>query len=70
MRMARRLRCAGRARGASVELEREEAEFGEVAVHLSDALVIDGLVDTEEIERLLEPVVGCPKRHSGNPARP
>ena len=55
MRMDKRLRCAGRALGLRVEVDWDAGTYGEPVVRIGDQLVVDHLVETPELERLLKP---------------
>lgn len=55
MRMDKRLRCAGRALGIRVEVGWNSSRYGGPEVRVGDQLVVDHLVDTAELEVLLQP---------------
>lgn len=57
IRMDKRLRCAGRALGVKVEVDWDAGTYGEPVVRIGDQLVVDHLVETPELERLLKPYI-------------
>jgi len=57
MRMEKRLRCAGRAVGVRVEVEWQAEHYGDPVVYFNDKLFSDHLMDTEQIEQLLYPLL-------------
>jgi len=66
MRMDKRLRCAGRAVGVRVEVDWKSEHYGDPVVYFHDKQLTDHLMDTEEIERLLQRLLGV----SSNSLRP
>ncbi len=54
IRMDKRLRCAGRAVGVRVEVDWKSEHYGDPVVYFNDKQLTDHLMDTEEIERLLQ----------------
>jgi len=57
MRMNKRLRCAGRALGVAVHIEWDSGQYGDPSVYFQGKLLIDHLIDTLEIEKILQPIV-------------
>ena len=57
LRMEKRLRCAGRAVGAQVEIEWQAENYGQPVVYFDDKILTDHLLDTVEIEQILHPLL-------------
>ena len=56
MRMDKRLRCAGRALGVAVRIDWQADQYGEPKIYWKDELLIDRLLNTVEIEKVLQPL--------------
>ncbi len=54
-RMEKRLRCAGRALDVRVEVDWDAARHGSPVVRIGNQIVADHLMDTTELEMLLQP---------------
>ncbi len=57
MRLEKRLRCAGRAIGARVEIDWQSQHYGEPVVYFGEEKIIDRLLSTEQIEQRLKPLL-------------
>ncbi|BAO44900.1 hypothetical protein [Thiolapillus brandeum] len=59
MRMEKRLSCAGRALGVNIKIDWKMERQDAPRVYVDDKLVIDRLLETTEIERMLKPWLGA-----------
>lgn len=67
MRMEKRLICAGRALGVRVRVDWKSVQHGDPVVTIEDKLLIDHLVQTTELETLLQSYIDQHKTKKHEP---
>lgn len=57
IRMDKRLRCAGRALGVTVKVDWQSGQYGSPVIYVENQMLIDHLLETTELEELLQPFI-------------